>query len=264
MEDAPILELAVCFAVLGLFLVSPWVRRVASVGLPLCYILSLAMIHWLGGLIHALPLPLRSRPDPYTELGLLQAFWATIAFAMGSFLVAPFVLRMVLRGESTPIVRSPSPEQVRLPMAYVALGIAFFAVLAPALASVPSISAVAVSGIYLAVVGVCLACWSAYLERSYAKLIGWLTAICVLPFVTIITLGFVGYGAAAALLVFTFVATFYRPRWQAMAGLGLLVFLGLSLFVTYFRDRLAIRGKVWGGVEYSQPVETPGTTVPKF
>ncbi len=262
--EGPIFQLLICLGILLLTLLHPWVRRVASVGLPLCYILNLAMIHWLGGLIHVLPLPLRSRPDPYTELGLLQAFWATIAFAIGSFLVAPFVLRMLLRGESTPIVRSPSPEQVRLPMVYLALGIAFFAVLAPVLVSVPSISAVAVSGIYLAVVGVCLACWSAYLERSYAKLIGWLTAICVLPFVTILTLGFVGYGAAAALLVFTFVATFYRPYWQAMAGLCLLVFLGLSLFVTYFRDRPAIREKVWGGAEYAQRLETLGTTMQNF
>src|SRR2546422_3689598 len=188
--EGPIFQLLICLGVLVLTLLHPWVRRVASVGLPLCYIISLAMIHWLGGLIHALPLPLRSHPDPYTEPGLLQAFWATIAFAMGSFLVAPFVLRMVLRGESTPIVRSPSPEQIRLPMVYLCLGIAFFAVLAPVLASVPSISAVSVSGIYLAVVGVCLACWSAYLQRSYTKLAAWLMAICILPFVTILTLGF--------------------------------------------------------------------------
>jgi len=245
--EEPIFQLIICLGILILTLLHAWVRRVASVGLPLCYILSLAMIHWLGGLIHVLPLPLRSRPDPYTELGLLQAFWATIAFAIGSFVVAPFALRMLLRGESTPIVRSPSSEQVRLPMVYLALGIAFFAVLAPVLVSVPSISAVAVSGIYLAVVGVCLACWSAYLQRRYTKLAAWLTAICVLPFVTILTLGFVGYGSAAALLVFTFVATFYRPYWQATAGLVLLVFLGLSLFVTYCRSSPKIRDKVWGG-----------------
>src|SRR2546426_5679656 len=264
MEDAPILELAICFAVLALFLVYPWVRRIASVGLPLCYILSLAMIHWLGGLIHALPLPWHSGPDPYTEVGFREAFWATLAFATGSMLLAPFILRMVLHGETSPVTRDPDPDQARLPLTYLLIGTASFGVLAPALKSIPSISALTVSGIYLALVGICLSCWSAYIQRSKRKLVFWLITPCILPFITIVTLGFVGYGAAAALLVFTFVATFYRPHWQAAAGLCLLVFLGLSLFVTYFRDRPAIREKVWGGAEYAQRLETLGTTMQNF
>ena len=257
-----IFELLICFGVLLAFLIYPWVRRVASVGLPLCYIVSLAMIHWLGSLIHALPLPWRS--DPYTEIGFHQAFWATIAFAVGSMFVAPFILRMILRGETAPTVKHPSPEQFRLPMIYVLIGIACFGLLVPALKSLPSISAVSVSGISLAVVGVCLACWTAYLKRSYVKLAALLGAICILPFVTIITLGFVGYGSIAALLVFTFVATFYRPRWQAAAGLFLLFFLGLSLFVTYFRDRPKIREKVWGGAAYSDRMDTLTITLANF
>src|SRR5437879_3804161 len=261
--EGPVFQFLICLGILIFAVLNAWMRRSASVGLPLCYIIILAMIHWLGGLIHALPVPLRSGPDRYTEAGFVQAFWATIAFAIGSFLVAPLILRM-LHGESTLVVRSPSPEQIRLPMVYLGLGITFFAILAPALSSLPSIAAVSVCGIYLAVVGVCLVCWSAYLHGSYAKLAVSLIAICVLPFVTIITLGFVGYGTAAALLVFTFVATFYRPRWQATAGLGLLGFLGLSLFVTYFRDRPAIREKVWGGAEYTERLETLGTTMQNF
>src|SRR2546427_7193790 len=158
-----IFELLICFGVLLAFLIYPWVRRVASVGLPLCYIVSLAMIHWLGSLIHALPLPWRS--DPYTEIGFPRALWATIAFAVGSMFVAPFILRMILGGETAPTVKHPSPEQFRLPRIYVLIGIACFGLLVPALKSIPSISAVSVSGISLAVVGVCLACWTAYQRR---------------------------------------------------------------------------------------------------
>src|SRR5947199_152201 len=135
-----------------------------------------------------------------------------------------------------PYLKHPCPEQRRLPMIYGLIGIACFGLLVPALKSLPSIFAVSVSGISLTVVGACLACWGAHLKRSYIKLAALLAAICVLPFVTIITVGFVGYGSLTALLVFTFVATFYRPRWQAVVGLFLLFFLGLSLFVTYFRD----------------------------
>src|SRR5438093_6521718 len=162
MEDITIFELIICFGILCLFLVYPWVRRVTSVGLPLCYILSLAMIHWLGGLIHAMPLPWHSGPDPYTEMGFRQAFWGTLAFTIGCLVLAPFLLRMLFRGEATPIVKSPGRDQLRLPVIYLLLGVGSFAVLAPVLRSIPSISAVSISGIYLAVVGVCLACWSAY------------------------------------------------------------------------------------------------------
>ena len=261
-SGSPIFELVICLGALVAFVIYPWVWRVSSVGLPLCYIVSLAMIHWLGGLIHALPL--RWRSDPYTEIGFHQAFLATIAFAAGSMFVAPFVLRVILRAETSPNLKHPSPEQRRLPMIYGLIGIACFGLLVPALKSLPSIFAVSVSGISLTVVGVCLACWGAHLKRSYIKLAALLAAICVLPFVTIITVGFVGYGSLTALLVFTFVATFYRPRWQAVVGLFLLFFLGLSLFVTYFRDRPKIREKVWGGAAYSDRMQILTTTFANF
>src|SRR5437016_12910910 len=182
--EGPIFQLLICLGVLVLTLLHPWVRRVASVGLPLCYLLSLAMIHWLGGLIHAIPLGWSLGPDTYTEVGFRQAFVATVACAIGSLLVAPFVLRMMLRGEATPVVQSPSPDQARLSHIYLWLGIIFFAVLVPLLRSIPSISAVSVAGVHLALVGICLACWKAYLEGSYVKLTGWLLLVCSIPFVT--------------------------------------------------------------------------------
>ena len=264
MEDITIFELIICFGILCLFLVYPWVRRVASVGLPLCYILSLTLIHWLGGLIHALPLPWHSGPDPYTELGFRQAFWATLAFAVGGMILAPVILRLASQRETCSVVRNPSAEQARLPLIYILLGIVFFGVLAPVLKSVPSVSAVTVSGVYLAVVGVCLGCWTSYHERNYKKLVSWLLAISALPFITIVALGFVGYGAVASLLVFTFVATYYRPRWQAIVGLGLLIFFGLSLYITYFRDRRSIREKVWGGAELTDRIDTLTSTLSNF
>ena len=264
MEDITIFELIICFGILCLFLVYPWVRRVASVGLPLCYILSLTLIHWLGGLIHALPLPWHSGPDPYTELGFRQAFWATLAFAVGGMILAPVILRLASQRETCSVVRNPSAEQARLPLIYILLGIVFFGVLAPVLKSVPSVSAVTVSGVYLAVVGVSLGCWTSYHERNYKKFVSWLLAISALPFITIVVLGFVGYGAVASLLVFTFVATYYRPRWQAIVGLGLLIFFGLSLYITYFRDRRSIREKVWGGAELTDRIDTLTSTLSNF
>jgi len=226
--------------------------------------MNLALIHWLGGFVHARPIPWNSGPDPYTLIGFHQSFLASIAFAVGSWVLAPFILRIFLRGETSPAVQIPGPDQLALPKIYLLLGVASLGVLAPLLKEVPSIFALSISGVFLTMVGVCLACWKAYILRSYAKLACWLIAVCVVPFVTIVTLGFVGYGSFFALLVFCFVATYYRPRWLSTAGLGLLIFLGLSLFVTYFRDRPLIRQKVWGGAAFSDRVETLAATLENF
>src|SRR5213593_2441995 len=90
------LEILICFGILCLFVVYPSLRGAATVGLPLCYILNLAVIHWFGGLIHALPW--HSNSDPYTEVGFAQAFWATVAFTIGDLVLAPFFLRVLSRG----------------------------------------------------------------------------------------------------------------------------------------------------------------------
>src|SRR5437870_1502740 len=169
-DEAFVLESVICLVVLCLTLMYPWVRPVATVGLPLSYVIGLAITYWVGAMVQALPW--YSHPDAFTKLGFLPAFWGTVAFAIGSFLVAPFLLKIVLHGESISIVQNPGPEELRLPMAYVYIGVICFTILAPVLGSIPSVAAVSVCGIYLAVVGACLGCWSAYLQQRYLKLVG--------------------------------------------------------------------------------------------
>jgi len=262
-QETSILQLFVCLGILCLFVVHPWVRRIASVGLPLCYLLSLGIIHWLGAVIHVLPW--YSVRDPYTYGGFHQAFLAGLAFTTGSILLAPLILRIILRNcQTRVVVERMRTSELRLPETYMFLGMTLYALLAPAVASIPSIAAVSVTGVYLTVVGFCLACWRAYLERSRPKLLWWLLIVCCIPFLTVVTLGFIGYGALASLLVFTFVATYYRPRWQAAVGLGLLIFLGLSLFVTYARDRSTLREAVWGGADYTYRIQALVRTLTDF
>src|SRR5437867_2761113 len=117
MEES-VFQLIICFAILCLLLVYPWIRRTATVGLPFCYILSLAIIHWLGALIHVLPMPFRSGPDLFTQLGFREVFWATIAFAVGSLLIAPFILRMTIRGETRSSGASLKTDQLGLAYVY--------------------------------------------------------------------------------------------------------------------------------------------------
>jgi hypothetical protein len=77
---------------------------------------------------------------------------------------------------------------------------------------------------------------------------------------TIITQGFIGYGIFNSLMVFTFVARFYRPRWRLVVLGTAAIYLGLSLYVTYMRDRNAIRETVWGGQSYESRIDQLKTT----
>jgi hypothetical protein len=58
-----------------------------------------------------------------------------------------------------------------------------------------------------------------------------------------------------AIVVLAFVGTFYRPRWHVLIVGLLLVYAGLSVYVSYTRDRNAIRDVVWGGGGFFERVE---------
>jgi hypothetical protein len=66
-----------------------------------------------------------------------------------------------------------------------------------------------------------------------------------------ISQGFLGYGTVALLVVLGVVTSFYRPRWKLWIAWSALVYLGLSFYVTYMRDRGDIRTAVWGGAPIS-------------
>jgi hypothetical protein len=68
-------------------------------------------------------------------------------------------------------------------------------------------------------------------------------------------LGKLGYGIFNTLMVFTFVARFYRPRWRLVVLGFAAVYLGLSVYVTYMRDRGGIRDTGWGEQSYGSRLD---------
>jgi len=121
----------------------------------------------------------------------------------------------------------------------------------PVVRRIPSIGAVASSGAYLTIVGFCLACYQAWRAGRGALFLAWVGATCAFPVFTILTVGFIGYGAVAAMMVLSFALFHYRPRWLGVLGLMLLGYIALSVYVTYMRDRDELREVVWGGESYS-------------
>jgi hypothetical protein len=131
------------------------------------------------------------------------------------------------------------------------VGFLLYAVLSRLIGAIPGLQAIVATGSAVLVVGLCLEVWNARTTGSRARLALWLAAPLLLPIVTVITQGFLGYGFAAMLTVYAFAANFLRPRWKVLVAASLLAYVGLSVYITYMRDRSDIRRMVWGGSSFT-------------
>jgi len=222
-------------------------RDGSGVGLVFTYILTLAAMHWLAPVIYLVPWYRGGRLD-FTVEGLRQSTYALAAFAVGAEIGLAALRRRGLGvGDSTADSLAPRPADPRLINLYLLVGAVLYVVVFPLAGRLPSATAIVSTGSTLAIVAVCLKCWNAVRTGRRTTLWLWLAATATLPIVTVVGQGFLGYGLAAMLTVFAFVASFYRPRWRVVL-LGMFVgYLGLSVYVTYMRDRADIREVVWSG-----------------
>jgi hypothetical protein len=246
-----------------------WSRNLPSVGLPFAYILAISMIHFFGGLIYSFPwysaksASLLQSGGTFATIssGFVQSVYGIIAFGIGSTIVAEWVLRSS-KGEW--LRDTPQEPDWKLAKTYLYTGVLFVAVINPVLSQLPGFAAFTTSGVSLFVVGLCLLCWQAWCHRDTKAFWRYLGITCCLPVFTIVTMGFIGYGAAAASVVLVFIFSFYRPRWQVLVAGFLALVLGLSVYVTYIRDRDQIRAKVWGDRSFDVRIEQFTQTFQKF
>lgn len=260
MENSNLAELLwLWMVIIGVIALVRSRRKDRGVGLTLAYLLNLWLIHWLAVTIYLIPGYENSNPG-LVMLGFEQSLYAVAAFAFGSLFLTPLILNLGLLPRATLVQEVDS----RLPIAYIGLGALAYVALTSVLGSLPSASSILSCGQQLIVVGLGLSCWQAWRHQEYRKYHAWIGITLLLPFITIVTRGFIGYGAAAAFSVLIFASTFVRSR-LAVLVLGLIVgYLGLSVYVTYMRDRGEIREVVWGEQPLRDRVERVGTTLGTF
>ncbi len=234
------LWLAAWLAAAAVILYSRGKRGAVGSGLVLAYLVNLWLLHWPAAATYLLPWYWYFNLD-VVEAGFQQSTYAVIAFAVGSVLVAP----LLLRGFRFPARAAPRAPEPRLAKVYMVVGLACYLILVRLAESFATITALLAAGWNLLVVGLALASWEAWQRGRRGASLGWLVVAACLPFFTIVAQGFLWYGAAAFLSVFSFFVTFYRPRWKLVLMACLIAYLGTSLYVTYMRDRLAIRDVVW-------------------
>ena len=214
--------------------------RTSGAGLMLAYCFQMFMMYWMGALTHALPwadLP----SDDLVYLGLQQATYAVIAFAVGSVVFGP----MINGQKYQSFAEDRFVSDPRLPRAYIVYGICSYFVLAPTLGRVAGFNAISAVGSQLVVVGCCLSCWKAWNTGGQKALLRALAPALIIPCVTIVVQGFLGFGVMALSTIMVFCAQFFRPRWILLVGFAVSCFFGLSVYTTYMKGREALRDTVW-------------------
>ena len=261
MADPNLVMWISAFLALAVYLIIRHWRDGGGVGLLLAYVVSFSALHWLTPALYLLPWFWNSRL-PVTLDGLRESTIALIALTVGAefaawiFRAPPQALD-VLPSPDQPLPPPPPPTPVdpRIVTLLLATGVVMYGVVLPLAGAVSSLTAFASAASTLALAGIVLKCWNAWEEGRARHLLLWIGLSALLPVLTVMTQGFLGYGLAAMLTVLAFVASFYRPRWQFVVAGALLAYLGLSVYVTYMRDRRDIRAVVWANSTVSSRLD---------
>jgi hypothetical protein len=213
----------------------------------LTYVLSFGTLHVLAPALALLPW----YDFPAVELtaaGLRESVFAMIAFAAGAE-IAAFLKR---QGEPWPATEwvtrhALSGQAITI---YLLVALFLFGIVSPLAGQLPTIGAIASTGSTLLAVAVALKAWNARVTHRNGHAVLWMVSTIAFPLITVIAQGFLGYGFAATLIVFSLMASFSRPGWKTVVGTILLAYAGMSVYVTYMRDRGDIRSVVWGGATF--------------
>ena len=266
MADNDLATYVSLFAAAAAFVMIRRWRAGASVGLVFTYVFSFSTNYFLGAALYLLPWYSSSTVD-LTFRGLRQSTFAVLAFTLGSEVAGIVLARRsaaAAHAEEVPVEQSSLLVDRRLIYFYLVSGIVLYGVILPIAGEFASLTAIAATGSTLAVVAIGLLCWNAFHAGKTGTFWASLAATTLLPVMTVLGQGFLGYGFAGMLTVLSFVASFYRPRWRILVLGVLLGYVGLSVYVTYMRDRSDIRAVVWGGASVGNRVTQAEDTFGNF
>lgn len=215
------------------------------------YLVNSWLIYWPGALIYALPWYLGS-DGSLVRAGFLQSLYGVLAFGGGTVLTT-LALRAVRKA---PDASRPIQMEPGLARSYIIVGLISTVVVYPFSQLVPSLTAIVSMTNMLVVVGMALRSWQAIRDGDGRTFMLVLLAGVLLPIFTIGVWGFASFGASAFSFLLLFAFSLIRMRARLLITSLLLVYFALSAYVTYYRDRSAIREVVWGGAGLQQRGDT--------
>lgn len=206
--------------------------------LTLAYFIGLSLIHVPGVLVFVANASGMAY-EQETEIGFELTLMGMIAFVAGAVLAVRTDKNRI--GQQRPMSRAAAIELASLGWRFVVVGFLAYFVFVPLSFSVPSLTAgIAALGALL-VIGLWLRLHASMAMNDRRSTAVTLATIPLLPFTTVVSGGFISYGTYWALSVVTFLFSVVRRRFWFYALAPVVVFLGLSLFVTYMGERTGIR-----------------------
>jgi hypothetical protein len=211
--------------------------------LTLAYFLVLSLGHVPGLLAYLDKATLQFVID--TEGPTKIGFDVTL-IAMTAFIVSAMAARVLPHRTTSAKADQPTASAdsfSRLGWRALALGVVAYFVVLPVSALVPSVTAISSAVGTLLILGFWLQLYASRENRRRK-----LSVLLMLPFLPLATLtadGFIGFGTVWALSVVAFAFVIARRRIWFYLAAPVVIFLGLSLFVTYFQQRDDIREVVW-------------------
>jgi hypothetical protein len=220
-------------------------RKTISVGLPIAYFVGLFIIHWPGAAVYLVPGHYYYNPEivmagfRLTTLGL----WAYVVGVLLGGLKQAWGALPTGSGKGVGVVDTGRIYETAK-MVFAA-GLFIQLIVMPLLSGVATLTAILAGMAGLSVVGVCLGIRGALIQRDKKRLRIWILIALLFPFITLTSSAFVGYGVHSLIVVFAFIMMQTRTSMMRVLTILLAVYLGISFFVTYMRDRSEIRATIW-------------------
>jgi hypothetical protein len=258
----PLLWISLAFVLLSLVIVVRVLqanRGQAHIGGQLGFLAGLWIKYLFAPLVYLIPGYCGIYPE-WEVPGALVCLYGLAGFTAGTYLLPMFFRIRPLKGAG-PAVAVPSSLRNGL----LILGMLFF--VAKRLGALaPGLQAIIAGGQQLMVVAVVLNIWEAARRKENKKVAFWVVFSFIFPVQTIVNDGFLSFGMLAMVPVLIFATTCIGKRNYFRVGVFSVIglYLGLSLFVNYFRDRNQIRAAVWGGDSFTNRVERLAQTFENF
>jgi hypothetical protein len=206
--------------------------------LTLAYFLGLSLIH-VPGVLPFLD-PDSGLPDwDETQLGFEMTILGMAAFVGGAVLARQINRRRAVTMGAPPRRRAQMFE--RLGRRTFVLGVVAHFLLLPLSGRVASLTSIVSAFATLLILGLWLVLYGAAVAADRRRTLATLALLPLLPLATLVTGGFLGYGVYWVLSVVAFLFVISRRRIWFYVAAPPVVFLGLSLFVTYMGQRTGIR-----------------------
>lgn len=232
-------------------------RRGQGVGLLTAYLAQISVLHGLAAVLYLSPG--YAYYEPRTVIaGLDISTVAIMGLTLGACVVW-FRRQSAISGKPT----ATTPELRRVAL-YGAIGAGAYTLMLLNVGRLPTVYSVIVATSGFALAALVLLAVRAIVLKSRSGLALSLGLAGCLPFMTVASQGFMGYGLAATAVVFTSVIALTGLNRTRILIILIAFYGGVSLYVTYMRDREDIRDSIARGARTSSRVEMVRSTFTEF